>query len=422
MYSIRSFVIDNLMSVVRYVTIALGIYILVSLAALGVSFDPELARNPFAAGVTGAVRSVQGPVVDFLKENLPTRVDDLELAPYIVLGFLLALLAGLMIYRSRLEWMAAHLHHERRAKEREAQLRKAAEEEKARAQKDALRRREREAQYKDDLHRVRRAAELAAADAREEASRQAEQTAARQAEQEALRKAAEQESLRRIEQEAIRDAEQEALRRAQERPVPAGEGGGHSREELLEMMAQAKKQLDRQKQNLSFLAIDVAGSTKMKEGEEPALAQRDFIQYRKLVERAISDNKGLKAAWTPDGVMICFRTVQNAVQAAQQVLNDLGRFNAQVKTIKADFQVRCGINAGSVLFDDAVPIEEITDRTIDIAGHMQKYAKPNTIYIGKDAIEGIRSASDFRDAHTQVDGCEVFEWSPGALPLPSIPA
>ncbi|MFA5140327.1 MAG: hypothetical protein WC728_13935 [Elusimicrobiota bacterium] len=414
MFWIRSFVLNNLVSAVRFATLALAVYILVALIALGLSFDPELAQTTSAKAIIGTVQTVQGPVEGVLKEFVPTRSDDLDLAPYIVLGALIAVLVVLLLYRNRLEWMLVHLHHERHEEAQEALRRQQAEEERVRLEKEAALQREREAQYRLDLQKVQQAAELAAAKAREEARLQTERATAQQVMLEAQRKVAEQEALRRIEAEAIRDAEAGARTRMQESPAPVKDAGGHTREELLEMMAQAKKQLDQQKKNLSFLAIDVVGSTKMKEGEEPALAQRDFIQYRKLVEKAIADNKGLKAAWTPDGVMICFRTVQNAVQAAQQVLNDLAHFNAHVKTLKADFVVRCGINAGSVLFDDAVPIEEITDRTIDIAGHMQKYAKPNTIYIGRHAIEGIRTASGFRPANTQVDGCEVYVWSPGA--------
>ena len=192
--------------------------------------------------------------------------------------------------------------------------------------------------------------------------------------------------------------------------APQGDVPASQREQLLELYAQTKKTLEEQKKNLSFLAVDVVNSTGMKQGEDPALAERDFRQYRKLVERVIADHKGLKAAWTPDGVMICFASVQNAVQAAQDLIRGLDRFNREIKTIKADFKVRCGINAGRVLFDDSVRMEEMSDRNIDIAGHMQKYADPNTIYIGAHAIEGMRAQLGFAPANKQVDGCEVYEW------------
>ncbi len=185
---------------------------------------------------------------------------------------------------------------------------------------------------------------------------------------------------------------------------------GSRREQLLELYARTKKTLEEQKKNLSFLAIDVVDSTGMKLGEDPALAERDFRQYKKMVESIITVHKGLKTAWTPDGVMICFASVQNAVEAAQSLIHSLDHFNRNVKSIKAEFKVRCGINAGKVLFDEEVPMEEMTDRNIDIAGHMQKYAEANTIYIGSHAIEEGLSQFGFRPAQKQVDGYDVYEW------------
>ena len=110
--------------------------------------------------------------------------------------------------------------------------------------------------------------------------------------------------------------------------------------------------------------------------------------------------------------MICFSTAEAAVSAAKQVINDLKHFNTHVKAMRSDFRVRCGINAGEVLFDDTVPMEEMSDRSIDIAGHMQKYAEENTIYIGKHVIEEMPTASDldFEPASKEVDGCEVYSW------------
>jgi len=62
--------------------------------------------------------------------------------------------------------------------------------------------------------------------------------------------------------------------------------------------------------------------------------------------------------------------------------------------MRADFKVRIGINSGQVLFDERVPMGEMSSRVIDIAGHMQKYAEVNTIYIN-DAIDTNVAGSTF---------------------------
>lgn len=180
------------------------------------------------------------------------------------------------------------------------------------------------------------------------------------------------------------------------------------REQVLEIYAQSKRILEGQRRRVAFLAADVINSTGMKQGEDPALAERDFRQYRKLVESAIGAHGFLKAAWTPDGVMICFGSFEDAVAAAQDLIRGLAHFNANVKSMRMSFQVRCGVNAGDVLYDDATSMEQMSDASIDLAGHLQKYAEPDTIFVPR-ALAG--SAAGFRPVAKQVDGIDVSAWS-----------
>ncbi|HXT01614.1 MAG TPA: hypothetical protein VN915_13140 [Elusimicrobiota bacterium] len=187
-------------------------------------------------------------------------------------------------------------------------------------------------------------------------------------------------------------------------------GASTNRENVLEVYAQAKRILDEQKKEVTFLAVDVVNSTGMKHGEDPALAERDFRHYRKFVESCIGKHGALKSAWTPDGVMICFSSLEDAVLSGQDLIRGLEKFNREVKAIKADFAVRCGINSGTVLFDDKVRMEEMSDGCIDLAGHMQKYAEPGTIYASRSVVEGRGEALGFRPNGKTVDDCAVYAW------------
>lgn len=190
------------------------------------------------------------------------------------------------------------------------------------------------------------------------------------------------------------------------------------REELLRLFAETKKKLDAMGRDLAFLSVDVVDSTGMKVGEEKGIVELDFREYKKLVEGKIKEFGALKAAWTPDGVMICLPSVDAAVRLGQSLINSLDAFNKHVKTMKRDFVVRCGINYGYVYFDPAVPMEEMSDRVIDVAGHMQKYAAPNSIAIAKQAIEPVHTREGFVTAGRMVDGYEVFHWPKGEPPPP----
>jgi class 3 adenylate cyclase len=189
-------------------------------------------------------------------------------------------------------------------------------------------------------------------------------------------------------------------------------GKGVDRQELLKIFAETKKKLDSLGREVAFLSIDVANSTAMKEREEPASVQYDFNEYRKLVEHVFRARGVLKSAWTPDGVMACFANVDDAVSAAKDVIKGLDHFNKNVKLMTQDFLVRCGVNAGFVHFDDSTPMEAMSDRVIDIAGHMQKHARPGSVAVARKVIEPLRDLKGFVPTEKIVDGYEVAQWIP----------
>src|SRR5258706_3320780 len=187
-------------------------------------------------------------------------------------------------------------------------------------------------------------------------------------------------------------------------------GDAKSREDLIKLMVETRKKLDSMARELAFLSIDVVGSTDMKLGEDKAFVEHDFKEYKKLVETAMENQAALKSAWTPDGVMICFSTTDDAIRAAREVLSDLERFNREVKTVKTQFRVRCGVNAGQVHYEKSQRMEEMSDRVIDVAGHMQKYAAADTIFIAREVLEKSSETEGFRPTDQKVDGFQVFHW------------
>lgn len=184
-----------------------------------------------------------------------------------------------------------------------------------------------------------------------------------------------------------------------------------NRNKILKEFTMLKSQLDSMGQQLAFLAIDVVDSTGMKRDEDKYVSAYDFDRYNQLVKESIRASGVIKFSMTPDGIMCCFRTVDDAVTAAKSLLNRLQAFNRNEKKIKQDFQIRCGINAGFVYIDEETPLEQISDRVIDIAGHMQKYAKPNCINIAASAIEPLKTRQGFKETPDVIDEQKVFEWS-----------
>lgn len=187
------------------------------------------------------------------------------------------------------------------------------------------------------------------------------------------------------------------------------------REALLQEFVAIKKQLETMGRNLAFLSVDVVDSTGMKHEEDPIIVAHDFAEYRKFAESKLNAYGCIKSTWTPDGIMACFNTVEEAVKTAQAMINGLAEFNrSDKKAMKRDFAIRCGVNAGYLLFDDTLPLEEISDRVIDIAGHMQKHAKPNSIFLAKSIVKPIQSPDKFNSVSEVVDDLDVCEWEPGS--------
>ncbi|MBV9864270.1 MAG: hypothetical protein JO316_02860 [Abitibacteriaceae bacterium] len=184
------------------------------------------------------------------------------------------------------------------------------------------------------------------------------------------------------------------------------------RDQLLKIFAETKRKLDEIGKDLAFLSIDVVDSTGIKVGEEQAAVEYDFKAYKNYVEGKLQAHGCLQTTWTPDGVMSCFSTVDAAVEAARAVIEELAEFNAHVKTMRRDFRVRCGINAGRVYFDPSRPLEEISDRVLDIAAHCQKNAAPDTIWITQSAVEALHHQMGFTPTGKAVQGSEAYQWAP----------
>ena len=189
-----------------------------------------------------------------------------------------------------------------------------------------------------------------------------------------------------------------------------------SREDLLTLFADTKKQLDTMQKNVAFLSIDIVDAHSMKHDEEQLSVEHDFMEYKDLVNKRMKENGVLKTAWTSDGVMSCFPTPDAAVKAARILLKDITHFNEQVKLMQKAFKIRCGVNAGSVYYDETLPMEEMSDRVIDIAGHMQKKSPENNVSIPRALLEKLTNTYNFVPIQKIVDGYEVCIFDRRAVP------
>jgi len=185
-----------------------------------------------------------------------------------------------------------------------------------------------------------------------------------------------------------------------------------SREELLKRYRELESALKSSKRKrCAFLSIDVVGSTKMKQGEDETDIAATFQAYEELLKRIFEEHGAWKVAWTPDGVMVCFLQMDLAVAAGQAVLKSLKEFNATENKLRTSFRVRCGLNEGEVAIYEDSKLEKVADHVIDVAGHMQKHAAPDTLWVSKEVYDLLGDQSGFFPTSQVVDGLKVYEWS-----------
>ncbi len=198
----------------------------------------------------------------------------------------------------------------------------------------------------------------------------------------------------------------DAQAQAVTKPGAAGAGRGS----LLREYAATKRILGEAKRQMAFLSIDVVGSTKMKVGEDKIVIEHAFSEYKKFLERIFREYHVHKVAWTPDGVMTCFPSSDEAAGAARKLLAELDWFNRDVHQMRTKFRVRCGLNFGEVLVPSGKPLEEISDEVIDVAGHLQKYAEVDSLWISGEAYSQLSDRNAFARLDRQVDNRVVYAW------------
>jgi hypothetical protein len=57
-------------------------------------------------------------------------------------------------------------------------------------------------------------------------------------------------------------------------------------------------------------------------------------------------------------------------------------------------------------------LEKVADHVIDVAGHMQKHGRENTIWVPTELHNGLSNKAGFRPLEVEVDGYKVCEWVP----------
>ena len=138
----------------------------------------------------------------------------------------------------------------------------------------------------------------------------------------------------------------------------------------------------------SFLDVDVVSSRAMKGRDERAEhIIVSFDRFRRYVGGISAEWDGQVLNCNGDELMCFFESAPNAVLAGSAILERLADFNRDLNLLGKDFRFRIGVHTGASLVDlnAGVAYSEV----LDMAGHIQKMAEPNTLLISQSTIDSL---------------------------------
>jgi class 3 adenylate cyclase len=195
--------------------------------------------------------------------------------------------------------------------------------------------------------------------------------------------------------------------------------GNAKTQETLARKLERKKELEQEQytmivdlyghyRNGTFLSIDIVNSTKLKEGEDSLKVIQTFQAFHRYIAEHITGS--LASVFSGDGVMCLYEAPQKAVDIAISIFSGLKQFNKEQSSLRRYLDIRVGINTGTLLLDDVQDLGRITERDIDIAGHLQKYGRPGELLISASTWERIANKTDFKKRWQTIDDTVVYKY------------
>ncbi len=162
------------------------------------------------------------------------------------------------------------------------------------------------------------------------------------------------------------------------------------RQELLRQLVSLQDKLRSGEQSITFLSVDIVGSTQIKAQSDPLSVEFTFNEYHLFVDVAARRFQGRIHSTAGDGVTLAFDHPQQAFAAAKNLQTGIVELNTFRNKTGIPIVLRCGIHTGSVVAPTAGDIKSINfAHVIDVAAHMQKVCPAGGIAVSDTAAAEI---------------------------------
>ncbi len=190
---------------------------------------------------------------------------------------------------------------------------------------------------------------------------------------------------------------------------------------LIETCKKTGKLPELEKQNVTILFSDIVDSTKMAEELGSSLFAVALSNYYQIVTQIVFNYGGI-VKYLGDGILAIFpaKSVESheekAVLAARELIASIT--NTDFLNGMRKLVVGVSINTGNAMMGYVGTMERaefnVLGDVVNIAFHLQKYARPNKIIVGSSTIAAINNNFDFKrvgfvQLKGRVNGVQAFE-------------
>jgi len=185
------------------------------------------------------------------------------------------------------------------------------------------------------------------------------------------------------------------------------------RRQLLSKLVELQDQLRAGEQTMSFLSLDIVGSTRLKEFADPLAVEFTFTEYHRFVESITRKHGGSVHSTAGDGITCAFPNPAAAFAAARNIQSGLIEVNTYRNKLGSPLVLRAGIHHGAVV-PQGDGIQSISfAHVIDIAAHIQKECPEGAVAVSLPAASMIQGGpSIVGDEEVSTHNVTARVWRP----------
>ena len=195
------------------------------------------------------------------------------------------------------------------------------------------------------------------------------------------------------------------------------------RQELLRQLVDLQDKLKSGEQSMTFLSVDIVGSTRMKETADPLSIEFTFNEYHTFVEMITKKHGGRVHSTAGDGMTCAFDHPHQAYAAARNIQAGIIELNTFRNKLGVPLILRCGVHTGTVVAPTAGDIKSVNfAHVIDIAAHLQKVCPAGGVAVSEPSATALPGGpAAVGTERVEVMGVPAVIWQPRSTPaqLPS---